>query len=218
MCIVGGDAFLTCGSRIVLANQIVRKSLAAWMTCWQSPCCWITCEDRSMPNSPQSGNSINILHAPRQPLMLYRDKQIPLSFFGDFHQVCTGNPLNTESPDTEGKGKRRERGMFYTPAPIVDYLVANSSTTAGCLGNIENPCRFPGHRIDILRAFPPEYDSLQELSGSSDISRTAIFAFASLRCNPWWTTFCASRATSRHAAGTTPTVPPTLPFGSTGSV
>jgi len=53
--------------------------------------------------------------------MLYRDKQIPLSFFGDFHQVCTGNPLNTESPDTEGKGKRRERGMFYTPAPIVEF-------------------------------------------------------------------------------------------------
>ena len=58
--------------------------------------------------------------------MLYRDKQIPLSFFGDFHQVCTGNPLNTESPDTEGNGKRRERGMFYTPAPIVDYLVATT--------------------------------------------------------------------------------------------
>ena len=58
--------------------------------------------------------------------MLYRDKQIPLSFFGDFHQVCTGNPLDTESPDTEGKGNRRERGMFYTPAPIVDYLVATT--------------------------------------------------------------------------------------------
>ena len=58
--------------------------------------------------------------------LLYRDRQIPLSFFGDLHQVCTGNPLNTESPDTEGKGKRRERGMFYTPAPIVDYLVATT--------------------------------------------------------------------------------------------
>lgn len=30
--------------------------------------------------------------------MLYRDRRIPLSFFGDFHQVCTGNPLNAESP------------------------------------------------------------------------------------------------------------------------
>ena len=38
--------------------------------------------------------------------LLYRDRQIPLSFFGDLHQVCTGNPLNTESPDTEGKGKQ----------------------------------------------------------------------------------------------------------------
>ncbi len=58
--------------------------------------------------------------------LLYRDRRIPLSLFGDFHQVCTGNPLNTESSDTEGRGKRRERGMFYTPAPIVDYLVATT--------------------------------------------------------------------------------------------
>ncbi len=58
--------------------------------------------------------------------LLYRDRRIPLSFFGDFHQICTGNPLNTESSDTQGRGKRRARGMFYTPAPIVDYLVATT--------------------------------------------------------------------------------------------
>ena len=56
--------------------------------------------------------------------MLYRDRRIPLSFFGEFHQMCAGNPLNTEPSNTEGRGKRRSQGMFYTPAPIVDYLVA----------------------------------------------------------------------------------------------
>jgi hypothetical protein len=65
--------------------------------------------------------------------LLYRERRIPLSFFGDLHQVCTGNPLNTESSDTEGRGKRRARGMFYTPAPIVDYLVA--TTLAPLLSN-----------------------------------------------------------------------------------
>jgi len=64
---------------------------------------------------------------------LYRDKRIPLSLFGDFHQLCTGNPLNVEASDTEGRGKRRARGMFYTPAPIVDYLV--SKTLAPLLSN-----------------------------------------------------------------------------------
>jgi len=68
--------------------------------------------------------------------LLYRDKKIPLSLFGDFHQICTGSPLNTKSPYAEGRGKRRERGMFYTPAPIVDYLV---SATLGPLLNGQHP-------------------------------------------------------------------------------
>ncbi len=58
--------------------------------------------------------------------LLYRDRRIPLSFFGDFHQICMANPLDTEPSDTEGRGNRRARGMFYTPAPIVDYLVATT--------------------------------------------------------------------------------------------
>ncbi|MFC1596330.1 Eco57I restriction-modification methylase domain-containing protein [Planctomycetota bacterium] len=68
--------------------------------------------------------------------LLYRDKEVPLSLFGDFHQICAGNPLNTESSDAEGRGKRRARGMFYTPAPIVDYLV---SSTMGPVLNGQRP-------------------------------------------------------------------------------
>jgi len=79
--------------------------------------------------------------------LLYGDKSIPLSLFGDFHQACTGNPLNTESSDAEGRGKRRERGMFYTPAPIVDYLV---SSTLGPLLNGRRP-----EEVFQLRVFDP---------------------------------------------------------------
>lgn len=49
--------------------------------------------------------------------LLLRDNQIPLSLFGDFHQLCVANPLGTS------KSQRYERGIHYTPAPIVDYLV-----------------------------------------------------------------------------------------------
>ena len=81
--------------------------------------------------------------------LLYRDRRIPLSFFGEFHQFCTGNPLHTKSPDTEGRKKRRSRGMFYTPAPIVDYLVA---TTLAPLSNGQRPEDIPevAHSRPIL--------------------------------------------------------------------
>lgn len=49
--------------------------------------------------------------------LLSRDRPLPLSFFGDFHQLCVANPLGTDS------SRRYERGIHYTPAPIVDYLV-----------------------------------------------------------------------------------------------
>jgi hypothetical protein len=50
--------------------------------------------------------------------LLFRDRPLPLSFFGDFHQLCVANPLGTDA------SRRYERGIHYTPAPIVDYLVS----------------------------------------------------------------------------------------------
>ena len=50
--------------------------------------------------------------------LLFRDHPLPLSFFGDFHQLCVANPLGTDA------SRRYERGIHYTPAPIVDYLVS----------------------------------------------------------------------------------------------
>jgi hypothetical protein len=47
------------------------------------------------------------------------DHPIPLTFFGDYHQLCVANPLGMD------RSRRYERGIHYTPAPIVDYLVNN---------------------------------------------------------------------------------------------
>lgn len=55
--------------------------------------------------------------------LVFRDRELPLSLFGDFHQLCTGSPLVAEPA---GSSTRRARGMFYTPAPIVDYLVSTT--------------------------------------------------------------------------------------------
>ena len=48
---------------------------------------------------------------------VFRDHPLPLSLFGDFHQLCVANPLDSDT------SRRYERGIHYTPAPIVDYLV-----------------------------------------------------------------------------------------------
>ncbi len=57
--------------------------------------------------------------------LLFRDRPLPLSFFGDYHQLCVANPLRRQlTPD--GRSVRYERGVHYTPSPIVDYLVAST--------------------------------------------------------------------------------------------
>jgi hypothetical protein len=62
--------------------------------------------------------------------LMIRDRELPLSFFGDFYQLCTGSPLTATAA---GLSTRRFRGMFYTPAPIVDYMV--SVTLGGLLAD-----------------------------------------------------------------------------------
>ena len=49
--------------------------------------------------------------------LLLGDRPVPLTFFGDYHQLCVANPLGIDC------SRRYERGIHYTPAPIVDYLV-----------------------------------------------------------------------------------------------
>jgi len=49
--------------------------------------------------------------------LVFRDHPLPLSLFGDFHQLCVANPLGSDT------SRRYDRGIHYTPAPVVDYLV-----------------------------------------------------------------------------------------------
>ncbi len=49
--------------------------------------------------------------------LVFRDRPLSLSLFGDFHQLCVANPLGNDT------SRRYERGIHYTPAPVVDYLV-----------------------------------------------------------------------------------------------
>lgn len=59
---------------------------------------------------------------------LFDGRPLPVWFFGDLHQLCIARPL---MPQRDGdRGRRSEiryrRGIHYTPAPVVDYLVART--------------------------------------------------------------------------------------------
>jgi hypothetical protein len=54
---------------------------------------------------------------------VFHDRELPLTLFGDYHQMCVGFPLPKEASPLEQPPGRRPSGMFYTPASIADYLV-----------------------------------------------------------------------------------------------
>jgi len=56
---------------------------------------------------------------------LVGDKPMPLCSFGDFHQLCITNPLEIQADGSVAGSLRYERGIHYTPAPIVDYLTCS---------------------------------------------------------------------------------------------
>ncbi len=63
---------------------------------------------------------------------LFDGRLLPAWFFGDLHQLCVARPLMPQ-PEGDGSGQsdiRYSRGIHYTPAPVVDYLVAR--TLADC--------------------------------------------------------------------------------------
>jgi len=96
--------------------------------------------------------------------LLFGDKPLPLSFFGDYHQLCVANPLRRRfAPD--GHSVRYERGIHYTPAAIVEYLV--TATLARALAN-----RSSGEATD-LRILDPSCGC-------------GAFLIASLRCLLQW--------------------------------
>ncbi|MHC4646865.1 MAG: Eco57I restriction-modification methylase domain-containing protein [Planctomycetota bacterium] len=48
--------------------------------------------------------------------------QMPTTVFGDFHQLCIDRPVADRKTRRKG-AQRRTKGIHYTPAPLVDYLV-----------------------------------------------------------------------------------------------
>jgi hypothetical protein len=59
-------------------------------------------------------------------LNLMSPRGVPISFFGDFHQLCLARPLETSFfhfGTLEMQRRRHDWGAHYTPTPIVRYLV-----------------------------------------------------------------------------------------------
>ena len=48
--------------------------------------------------------------------------QMPITIFGDFHQLCIDHPVADRKTRKKGS-QRHAKGIHYTPAPLVDYLV-----------------------------------------------------------------------------------------------
>jgi Eco57I restriction-modification methylase len=62
---------------------------------------------------------------------LFNDRPMPIWFFGDFHQLCVARPLAAPNitPRRRSSELRYTRGIHYTPAPVVDFLVAETLKT-----------------------------------------------------------------------------------------
>ena len=98
--------------------------------------------DRSVNDTSLENMHVNILRSVFEPVdnvLLYRNEfdklaaisetigllnifQLPTSIIGDFHQLCLDIPVADIDMRKE-QGCRRTKGVYYTPAPLVDYLV-----------------------------------------------------------------------------------------------
>jgi hypothetical protein len=55
--------------------------------------------------------------------------RIPITLLGDFHQLCIHRPVADKIIRQNGLN-RRSKGIYYTPAPLVDYLVSRTFKNA----------------------------------------------------------------------------------------
>ena len=73
----------------------------------------------------------NVLNSPwveriGEALNRMSPRGVPISFFGDFHQLCLARPLEASFfhfGTLETQRRRHDWGAHYTPTPIVEYLV-----------------------------------------------------------------------------------------------
>jgi len=55
--------------------------------------------------------------------------RMPITIFGDFHQLCIEHPVAGRKAQKKSS-ERRNKGIHYTPAPLVDYLVFHTLSRA----------------------------------------------------------------------------------------
>ncbi len=119
---------------------------------------------------------------------------LPITILGDFHQMCLSRPLDSSRPGHE----RRQKGAHYTPASLVDYMVARSLDAISADGiephqrHILDPsCGCGAFLIAILRYLSKEARRLgaphpsRRLYGSDIDSRAIDLARLSLGMAAW---------------------------------
>ncbi len=70
------------------------------------------------PKDVELSSLINISEAVEA---LYGSR-MPITLLGDFYQLCLDRPVADKRIRKKGSDRRR-KGVYYTPAPLVDYLV-----------------------------------------------------------------------------------------------
>lgn len=87
---------------------------------------------------------------------------LPITILGDCHQFCLATPLAREHRHVN---ERRARGAHYTPAPLVDYMVARSlpSVLADCSNSsrlriLDPSCGCGAFLIAVLRCLAAPAD------------------------------------------------------------
>jgi hypothetical protein len=55
--------------------------------------------------------------------------RMPITLLGDFHQLCIHRPVADKTIYQKGLN-RRSKGIYYTPAPLVDYIVSRTFKSA----------------------------------------------------------------------------------------
>jgi len=91
------------------------------------PCHLLRCIfDPNLLNRPNIEPQKNVewsslIYIPEAIDALYGSR-MPITLFGGFHQMCLDRPVADKTVQKE-ESQRRNKGIHYTPAPLVDYLV-----------------------------------------------------------------------------------------------
>lgn len=91
----------------------------------------IFCLDRFSNTDIEPHKNINwssLIHISEAADAFY-GSQMPITIFGDFYQLCIDRPI-ADRKIREKDSQRHTKGIHYTPAPLVDYLVLQTLNRA----------------------------------------------------------------------------------------